>query len=71
MDTRSETEDAVEVSTIKDLCRGLVSVRLIDTWKQLFGTTSFIATFTATVFVAEIEEFGRTGIWNKGSEEII
>ncbi|KAF9377104.1 hypothetical protein BGX21_003280, partial [Mortierella sp. AD011] len=71
MDTRSETEDAVEVWTVKDLYRGLVPVRLIDTWKQLFETTSFIATYMATVFVAEIEEFGRTGIWNKRCEETV
>ncbi|KAF8966205.1 hypothetical protein BGZ46_000411, partial [Entomortierella lignicola] len=38
---------------------------------SFFGTTTFIATYMATMFVTEMEEFGRTGIWNKRCEDTI
>ncbi|KAF9198727.1 hypothetical protein BGZ49_000367 [Haplosporangium sp. Z 27] len=57
--------------TVKDLYRGLVPNKLINSWKQFFRTTTFIATYMATMFVSEIEEFGRTGIWYKKCEDTI
>jgi len=68
MDTRTEEGEAHEWS-VKDLYRGIVPIRLIDSWKKLFATTSFIATYMATSFVTYIEEFGRVGIWNKRCED--
>jgi hypothetical protein len=71
MDTRDDMQGIPGAWTIKDLYRGLVPLRLIDTWKQLFNTTTFIATYMATMFVSEIEDFGRTDIWNKRCEDTI
>ncbi|KAF9180625.1 hypothetical protein BGZ49_004983 [Haplosporangium sp. Z 27] len=62
IDARDEMDESQEGWTVKDLYRGLVPNRLINSWKQFFGTTTFIVTYMATMFVNEIEESSRTGI---------
>jgi hypothetical protein len=66
----SEAEEAAEWS-LKDLYKGLVPKELITSWKTLFKTTKFIATYMVTKFVTDVEEFGRTGIWNKRCEATV
>lgn len=57
--------------SVMDLYRSLVPERLLDSWKELFGTTTFVATYMTTQFVAKLEEFGRAKIWNKRCEDTI
>ncbi|KAI7824322.1 hypothetical protein BC939DRAFT_502748 [Gamsiella multidivaricata] len=66
-----EEPESEAVWEVKDLYRGLVPTGLIETWKQLFTTTKWIATIMVTKFVSRIEEFGRTKIWNKRCEDTV
>jgi ribonuclease HI len=69
--TQDRPEEEPPKWTVKDVYRGLVPISLIDGWKRVFQTTPLIATMTATAFVSRLEEYGRTGLWNKRCEDTV
>jgi ribonuclease HI len=57
--------------TVQDLYHGLVPKALTTTWKEVFNTSTAIAAYMAGRFVEQIEEIGRTEIWNKRCDATI
>ena len=50
---------------VQDIYHGLTPKTIAQSWKQMFGMTKSIASCVAGRFVKDIEEIGRTEIWNK------
>jgi hypothetical protein len=51
--------------SVQDLYHGLTPKCMTRSWKRIFHTTERIAAHMVSSFVQNIEEFGRTEIWNK------
>ena len=50
--------------TVIEAYHGLAPLYLKDKFKRLFGTTTAIAKIMADKFMKNIEDYGRTGLWN-------